>query len=711
MSEIKMTGDKLPLVVYLALAFTLMIPLFGQGYYLALDMSFGPNTFSDFQFEDFYGYTPNPYGAYLPLKMVLSALSQFISVEVLQKILLFLVLFLCGASAHFSLPSKCGSSRYFAGFLYTLNPFVFVRFLAGHWTFLLSYALWPISIKLFLDFLNNPEKQNALAKVALLTFLVSIYSHGVIILLLSYLLAFLFHIVKSDSRQLLLKSTTILAAVVLAMNLFWIIPTVLMFGDVYAPASAEAYLEDFGAASKDLPLPLAVLTMHGFWRDGFTYTKDVFDFWYVPFAVIVAVIVYGLLILLREKREKALFLFSLLLLGFLLSLGAESPISWIFTALNGLIPIGFVFRDSQKFVGLMALAYAMLGAYGVHYLSQKTKNRKRTALLIALIAVPVLHNYGFFGFLGQIGPTAFPQDWVEAGRIIAEDNTLTNVLVLPLHLYSWHPWVNSTQKTLGNPASGFFSKPVIVAQNIEMEHVYSDWADPEGSYLSYMFENRRYVNNTAEMLLPLNVRYILLFKHDEDSIHYLYLFQRKQGVKDIELVYEGQNLYLFRNNLVKGPFIASKENGSGDSKELMELSGKGLYSTDVQYEEITPASYQISDSPYPYVVFADDYNRFVTYDGTQAFSWHGLANGFAYAGPGKVENRLFYWTLALFLLSWLIALALLLNASTKQLLLLAALFVAIYPFASNGMLKPSALGALIILSVTLAAVLRCWKKG
>ena len=284
-------------------------------------------------------------------------------------------------------------------------------------------------------------------------------------------------------------------------------------------------------------------------------------------------------------------------------------------------------------------------------------------------------------------------------------------LYCPPHLYLVYPWVNSTQKTLGNPAGQFFSKPVISAQNIETKHVHSDWIDPEGSYLAYMFENAQFVNNTAEMLLPLNARYIILLKHDEYSIHYLYLFYRVQGVPDVELVYEGPNLYLFRNNLVKGPFMASKEDGSSDFSDLINLSGKGLYSTDVHYEEITPASYQISDSPYPYVVFADDYNRFVTYNGAPAFSWHGLANGFAYTGPGIVENRLFYWTLALFLLSWLIVLVLILDASNKQLLFLVGLFALLYLFASGSMLKPSALGALIVLSISAATILRWRKRG
>ena len=98
-----MNRDIIPLTAYFLFALFLMLPLMGPGYYLVLDMQWGPNSFADFQFGDLYGYEPSPYGAYLPFKLVFAALSQVIPVDALQKILLFSILFLSGASAHFSL--------------------------------------------------------------------------------------------------------------------------------------------------------------------------------------------------------------------------------------------------------------------------------------------------------------------------------------------------------------------------------------------------------------------------------------------------------------------------------------------------------------------------------------------------------------------------------------------------------------------------------
>ncbi len=687
------------MAVYLALAFLLVLPLLGPGYYVALDLAVGPNTFSDFQFGELYGYVTNPYGAYMPLNLVLAALSKAVPVELLEKGLLFLVLFLCGACMHRSLPGKLGDCRYFAGFLYMLNPFVFVRFLAGHWALLLSYALWPLAIKVFSDFLDKPQDRGRLASAALITAFASVSSHGVLMLLLCYAALF---VMRARNGMPLLRQTALLAILVLAMNLFWIAPALLAFGHTYAPASATAYLEDFGASGGHMPLELAVLSMHGFWRAGFTLTKDVFSLWYVPFAAIALLAALGFAALLKKDRALAASLAAAFAIAFLLALGLEGPLGWVFTSLPQ--QFSLFFRDSQKFVGLIALAYSVLGAYGAHYITEHfPQGRYRPLIPLALLLIPVIYNYGFFGFLGQTGPTAYPNGWAQADSIIAADKTDTSILVLPPHFYSGYYWINSTQKTAGAPAIGFFSKPVVMPFNVETEHVYTDTTDPSGRYLSWLFENRQFVNNTAELLLPLGARYILLFKGDDESPHYLYLFQRKAGVPHIELVFENDELWLFRNGLATGPLFASAENGSGEPNGLL---GSGPYSPNVSYEGITPASFRVLSSPYPYVVLTSSQPWLIRSGDAAASSWHGIGSAFPFSGPAVIENRMFYLTLALFLLSWMVMLGLLAGISPVRGAALAAGAAVLYLLASAGLLAPHLIGALFLASVCAAIFLR-----
>jgi hypothetical protein len=695
--------SKLAIFVYIVFAFLILLPLLKPGYYLALDMQAGPYSYSDIRFGDFYGETPSSYGAYFPPKMVLAAVSDIIGTEAVEKLRLFLIVLLCGISAHFSLPKEHGSARYLAGLLYMLNPFVFVRFLAGHGSLLLSYAFWPLALMCFSQFLDKPNSRRPLVKTALFVTLAAASSHGVIILLICFALMLLFHLLKTGIRgpgMQFAKRLALLAAIILALNLYWIAPTIILFGSTHTPASPEAYLEDFKPLPMGMPVVASLLTMHGFWRGGFYYTKDILPYWYVPFILMAAISAIGFLSLLGKKRESAfyaLFLLSLLVVGLLLALGEESPISFLFTIFGKQIPIHMIFRDSQKFVGMICLSLSMLGSFGASHL-MRTYPKWSLAVLALILLLPVIYDFGIFGFFGQIRPTQYPADWVEAGKIISADPTETRILVLPPYLYNTYKWSNATQKTLASPANHFFSKPIIVSQSVMTSHVYSDVKDTYGGYVQRIFKNRQYINNTAELLVPINARYILILKDYRDSDSYLWLFHRKGGVKDITLVYESDSLYLFRNELVFGPILASAEGGNGGFKSLARINVSGL-SDNVTYTHVNPATYEITGCGGPYLFYASPADPFSEFSGIPPQPWNGIASTYPCSGPGVFGNRVFPVSLALFLLSWVLAISLLARPGIRGIIILAISSVLAYALIWFGILGPHHIGALLALSM------------
>ncbi|MBU0527963.1 hypothetical protein KKE92_05760 [Candidatus Micrarchaeota archaeon] len=681
------------LSIYLILSLLIIFPILGPGYYLTLDMQWGPETFSPDHFGSLYGEVSNPYGAYLPFELVFAALAQFVSVEVVQKLLLLFILFFSGVSAHYSLPSKLGNNRFVAGFFYLLNSFVFVRFLAGHWSVLLSYAFWPFAIKYFYEFLEKPGDRSSLVKCALLTFIASVSSHALAILLLAYAILFiLYYVMKTKEPQLLIKRTAALGLIIVTLNLFWILPTILTFDETYSLTSSSSdYLEDFGARANDMSLEQSVFSLHGFWRGGFRLTKDFFDLWYVPFAFLVIIAGLGIYQLLKTDLTKCLFLTVSFVVAFLLALGASSPVSFIFDIFGDTIPIYFFFRDSQKFVGLIALVYAIAGAYGSFFLSQKFT---KFFFIMPLLAI-LLSNFGFLWLNGQITATEYPDDWQEAKLLMANDTSETNILSLPLHLYRPYPWVNSFSKTMATPASQFFSKPVITASTVETQNVYSDSNSPITNYLTYLFENREHINNTAEYLLPLNARYILLFKDDTNSIHYLWLFYRHQGIENIELIYESPSFYLFRNNLATGPFFSSKENGSST---LSSFVGSNMYSSEVEYEKVSPNKYQITNSSYDYTVYSGVLKKSYYYSGGELSKWHNVATVFDSSNGAVFENRMMQVSAILFALSWFVLLYLILNPSVPEIVFILFLFFVIIFLILEGIVLPAIIGTLYVLS-------------
>ena len=555
-------------VVYMLLALALMIPLLPQEYYLALDMQFGPNSFSDSNFQEFYGDETSSYGGQLPLKAALAAVSDVLSVEITEKLLLFSILSLCGIMMHMSLPKELGIWRYFAGLLYMLNPFVFLRFLVGHWAILLSYAFFPLAISSFISFMKKTDDVGLLIHVAIMATLVSVSSHGAVLLVSCYALLFAIDLLSKKISISSIKRFLLLAILVLALNLYWIIPSFLSFGSAYDPASPTAYLEDFGAKGIGLPLYQSILTMHGFWRGGFIYTKDIFSLWFIPFIAISLLSIIGLAHLFRKDFGLSIFLAAIFIISFLLALGLNGPLAFLFSLPLLDTVLSFMFRDTQKFVWLIAFSFSVLGAYGAYSLSglreklnvpKVAKDSLLAVLLLASLAAPIIYNYGFFGFIGQAGTTIYPQEWKNAEAIMASDNISGNILILPLHLYMLYPWVNNTAKIIANPQSQFFSRPVIGSTSIDTRHITGDVSDPMTKSVSGLFGNDSSNISIAESLASMDIRYVFLVNGISDSAFYFKALRDPKKGYGMETAMAGQSMILFRNSLA---VAQHEENGA-----------------------------------------------------------------------------------------------------------------------------------------------------
>jgi hypothetical protein len=212
------------------------------------------------------------------------------------------------------------------------------------------------------------------------------------------------------------------------------------------------------------------------------------------------------------------------------------------------------------------------------------------------------------------------------------------------------------------------------------------------------------VGNSAELLVPLNARYIIVLRDYTDTDDYLWLFKRKGGVPGIELAYEGRTLYLFKNPLAGGPFMATDDAGDGNFADFMETLGGNISSAGTEYEQVTPAMYRVSESPGPYLVFARPHCGDLEYNGQGASSWYGLACVFQYTGPGTVTNRVFPVILALFLLAWAIALALIMNPPKWGVAALAAFIIPMYCLIWEGVLGPHAIGVALAVSLGLSVL-------
>jgi hypothetical protein len=556
------------LIFYLVLSLVMLGILLKPGYILSLDMIFGPSPK-----PNFYGFGAPAFGGGIWL-------SQLASTWVIQKLFLILIFFLSGVSAYSLIETKSKIPRYFAGLLYMVNPFVYVRFLAGHWVILLAYAVTPFAIKYFLKFLDDPSKQNILKTLIPLVF-VSVSSHVLILNLLAFLIIFCFKAAEPKFKiKKVIPRLALLALAFLAVNAYWIIPLATAWGETSLQQIAQQDLFVFAPHGECLSIPYSLATMYGFWRGGYTYTKDIFPAWHLFFFVILFLAIYGFISNYRNRRAQSLAAIGLI--SFFLAIGALGPLGPLFeniTLLRG-------FRDSQKFVGLLVLAYAYLGALGVDSLLSRFKQDNKKILSISVVAIvlvtPIAYNFTQFGFWGQLQPTDYPADWYEANEILNADNQDFNILFLPWHKYMDFRFVPNQDKRIANPAPSFFDKPIISGQNLEVPGIYTQSTNPGQRYVENLLSSRRM---NGEDLRLLNVKYVMLAK-EVDYARYLGML----NASDLELVFDSENLMLYRNSVQVSRFYEADELSPGALEPL-------------GYETISPAEYEVTGGDKRYTIF------------------------------------------------------------------------------------------------------------
>ena len=328
-----------PHLIFAAVTLAIMLPLYQSGFVFLLDMVFTPSLDLGKHFQD--GIFP----ASMPLTVLVKLFSFVLPIDVIQKIILSLLLFLPGLFmfklARLFLPMKWAV---LSGIFYILNPYVYERFLAGHWYVLLGYAFFPLLVKLFLEFLEKQNNKNFFK----FAFLFSVYPilslHWAYIafwflILLGVVYLCWFHSparpwnlfakkrqsrnhslknlvmgLRSLSRTLIRERFTSLSLryasrndsknkrsikylfygifLFLIINSFWLVGFLSPSSDYY-----KFSLNDFRAfatqADPSFGVFFNVLSLYGFWNIDYLSVKDFSQYWWILTFVVLFFSVYG----------------------------------------------------------------------------------------------------------------------------------------------------------------------------------------------------------------------------------------------------------------------------------------------------------------------------------------------------------------------------------------------------------------------------------
>lgn len=542
-----------PRLVYGLISLTILLPLLKPGYVFALDMVFGPEL-----------PIPKEVTASYPFYTFLWLLHFVVPVWLLQKIILFSIFLLCGLGAHqlsrYLLKKNKLSSQaapFYAGLLYTINPFTYERFMDGQFAVLLGYALLPFFTKALLQLMFDNDqtlkKALLLALWMLLICIVSIHAIGYMLILIFGVVGVLAWNQRKHISRLwvTVRWLFVSIAVTLLASSYWLVPTIVgntgresligQFDNRHLLTFRTDGATDVGAIANSAGL-------YGYWgerEDRFLVPKNVLVYWPVLAVAIVSLAGFGWWSFRRSADVNTLLVATLIAL--ILALGITvTPVGGINKFLYNHVPYFRGFREPQKFVAVIALAYATLGSLGLAQLFRQSRLKKwspsnRQALLILLIFLPIMYTpVIFLGGLNQLEVRDYPSGWYEVREYLKQEPKQTT-LFLPWHQYMHFDFAGTV---IATPADQFFGGNIISGDNAEIGLIERQIDNPKTAKIESILLAAKAGEDISSDLRNSSITYILLSKNaDWGEYGYLNSFDELEVVKDTGSI----TLYEVRN--------------------------------------------------------------------------------------------------------------------------------------------------------------------
>lgn len=575
--------------IFVYFIFTVLITrsLLRPGYVLSLDNAFTPNWSRQIA-DIFWGYFPPVYGGYVLQYLPQVIFEQIFPPDIIYKAYIFLIIWTCGLTAHRLLRTKSEIPRFFTGFLYACNPFVFTKISTGSWGLLTGYAFLPLFVRSSIDCFDKPSFRRIIG-LLLTAVLIGINAHIAVLAIIIFSVLFLTRLLFNGNRKRIFLLYTYAFGIIgfVFINLYWILP--IATNTSALPSLSSLDILYFAPKVRQFNIFITIASMYGYWNPDPGLLANPSGWWWVLFLPIFFLVLVGFF-----RFRKIWWVQSFLILciiGFVLAIGIFGPLNTLLLSW----PFFGAFRETYKFVILLVIPYTILGGLGLEFMRGVVSNFSSTKylsplpsiIIVVLSLTPFFYSYQMLDLGNRIIVSQFPDDWYKVNDILLKDNEDVSALLLPWHQFMSYGWTDVSKPQKISSLGTFFKKRTISAENLEVPGIYSQTTNPGQIYLDGLFAGGDFQNpSMGDKLAQLSIRYIILVK-EADYDRYLPLTTNPA----FKILYDGQRITLLQNIRPVSRLYRIDRNSQG----VEEWSP-------VKYEKTGELSYHIAES------YQDDVN-------------------------------------------------------------------------------------------------------
>ncbi len=520
----------------------IVVPLWRDGYLFLLDWGIGGGS-ADLWQNSLLQLALITVGAYMPY-------------EIFQKMLLSGMIFSLGVGGYlFARQVILDDGKevvrdivsYISGVFMIFNPFVYARLVDGQWYVVLGMICVLYMIIFLLRFRYAEKKKDMIYAILWATSAVMFLQHAIFFVLVVCGLFFIFLWKGKNTKNILLWLSILCIMLFFAnLNIF--------VGHMMLLSEENVNITQFNSEHRQVfhtidngyaSLYTNVLSLHGYWgerEDRFVSTQEHVYLWKPIFAILCIFIMIG--VWHRRNDWIMWFFVSIGFVAYVLSMGSEgifAPVSDIFYAY---VPFYEGMREPHKWVLVLVICFDFAMLCGMAYVMQNcTKKMHACVYGTFLIIIIILYTPTMlWGFLGQVVPQNFPEEWYSVRTHIGCGSVTGKILFLPWHQYMKMDFLHD--KKVANPARNFFGECVMSGDNIEARYIYTQRLNDRSARIEKYAKMEKFDANACKEFVhdmqDLSVNRIIMSK-SEDFEKYTWI----TSCDHVVTVHEGHFLIVY----------------------------------------------------------------------------------------------------------------------------------------------------------------------